>query len=55
MRSRTVAFLLVCACSMWSAFAYGKSYSFGIAIEAGTATEAYENFVKALSERLHQP
>lgn len=35
--------------------AHRKSYTFGVAIEAGTATKAYENFVKALSERLHQP
>jgi ABC-type phosphate/phosphonate transport system substrate-binding protein len=55
MRSRTITFLLVCACSMWSACAYGKSYTFGVASEAGTATKAYEDFVKALSERLHQP
>ena len=55
MRSKTITFLLVCTCSMWSACAYGKSYTFGVAIETGTETKAYENFVKALSERLHQP
>ena len=40
---------------MWSACAYAKSYTFGIAIETGTATRAYESFVKALGERLSQP
>ena len=55
MRSKTITFLLVCTCSMWSACAYGKPYTFGVVIETGTATKAYENFVRALSERLHQP
>jgi ABC-type phosphate/phosphonate transport system substrate-binding protein len=62
MRSRTILALLVCTFSVWAACASAKQYKFGVVIEPMTAAEtalerkqAYERFVKSLSDRLQQP